>query len=95
MWNNVRWVNLPYSLFNDSGAQRDFLSNWTPLTAPPYSAIRLHCEQVHDVPVKNDNFSITDSTENKVSLRILESLYIQKLKPELTDTNSAFSLNIV
>ena len=66
-----------------------------PLTAPPHSAIRLHCEQVHDVPVKADNFSIIDSTQNTVSLRILESLYIQKLKPELNDTNNAFPLNIV
>ena len=66
-----------------------------PLTAPPHSAIRLHCEQVHDVPVKAENFSILDSTQNTVSLRILESLYIQKLKPELNDTNSAFPLNIV
>ena len=39
-----------------------------PLTAPPHSAIRLHCEQVHDVPVKADNFSIIDSTQNTVSL---------------------------
>ena len=66
-----------------------------PLTAPPHSAIRLHCEQAHDVPVKAENFSILDSTQNTVSLRILESLYIQKLKPELNDTNSAFPLNIV
>ena len=66
-----------------------------PLTAPPHSAIRLHCEQVHNVPVKADNFSILDSTQNTVSLRILESLYIQKLKPELNHTNSAFPLNIV
>ena len=88
MWKNVRWVNLPYSLFMDSGAQRDLLSNWTPFkTEPPHSAIRLHCEQVHYVPVKADNFSIIDSTQNTVSLRILESLYIQKLKPELNDRN--------
>ena len=33
MWNNVRWINLPYSLFMDSGAQRDLLSNWTPFKA--------------------------------------------------------------
>ena len=50
-----------------------------PLTAPPHSAIRLHCEQVHDVPVKADNFSIIDSTQNTVNLRILlDSLGIQQ-----------------
>ena len=36
---------------------------------------------------------IKDSTQTTVSLRILESLYIQKLKPELNDTNSALILS--
>ena len=66
-----------------------------PLSTPPHSAARAHCEQTHGVQVEHVNFSILDSSENLVSLRILESLYIHKLGPELNESSSAFPLHII
>ena len=57
---------------------------------PPHSAIRAHCEQTHGVLVKQENFSILDSAENLVSLRIIESFYIHKIGPEINESSSAF-----
>ena len=65
------------------------------LAVPPHSAVRLHTEEVHDAPVRSEDFTILDSSNNPVSLRILESLYIYKIKPKLNETNSAFPLNMV
>ena len=65
------------------------------LAVPPHSAVRLHTEEVHDAPVRSEDFTILDSSNNPVSLRILESLYIYKMKPKLNETNSAFPLNMV
>ena len=62
---------------------------------PPHSAVRLHVEEVHDAPVRSEDFTILDSSNNPVSLRILESLYIYKMKRKLNETNSAFPLNMV
>ena len=79
----------------------DLESNWTSISGahppppPPPSAVRLHTEEMHDAPVRSEDFTILDSFNNPASLRILESLYIYKMKPKLNETNSAFPLNMV
>ena len=50
---------------------------------------------MYDAPVRSEDFTILDSSNNPVSLRILESLYIYKMKPKLNETNSDFPLNMV
>ena len=51
-----------------------------PLSSPPYSSIRDHAEQ-NGSPITIDQFSKLNSTKNAHDLRILESIYIHKLKP--------------
>ena len=58
------------------------------LTNPSHSSIRDHsfsCDSLINV----DNFSILKSCSNFNQLRILESLCIYKLKPNLNDNKSA------
>ena len=64
------------------------------LTSPPYSSIREHASAC-DSPVSLDNFSILGSCKNVLDLRILESLYIFKLKPSLNNMQSAHPLFLV
>ena len=63
------------------------------LTSPPHSAIRDHAigtsHTIHD-----SNFKILDSEKNENYLRILESLYIGKCKPNLNNMKSSFALEI-
>ena len=51
-----------------------------PLSSPPYSSIRDHAEQCGS-PITIDQFSKLNSTKNAHDLRILEFIYIHKLKP--------------
>ena len=60
------------------------------LTSPPFSAIREHAQQCES-PITFDNFKILDQNRFYTDLRILESLYIYKLKPPLNNTNSVTS----
>ena len=60
------------------------------LTSPPYSS-KLPC----DSPVSPDNFSILGSCKNVLDLRILQSLYIFKLKRSLNNIQSAHPLFLV
>ena len=59
-----------------------------PLAVPPHSNIREH-QQTCDSPIALDNFSILNSYSNQNDLRILESLYIFKLKPSLNSMQSS------
>jgi len=62
-------------------------------TRPPQSSVRDHCSDCN-IPVRAANFSIL--SQAKVNeIRILESLYIFKQKPNLNNTTSAFPLSIV
>ena len=61
------------------------------LTSPPYFSIR----ELLAYPVSLDNFSILGSRKNVLDLRILESLYIFKLKPSLNSMQSAHPLFLV
>ena len=51
-----------------------------PVSSPPYSSNRDHAEQCGS-PITIDQFSKLNSTRNAHDLRILESIYIHKLKP--------------
>ena len=64
------------------------------LAHPPHSAVREHAEAC-DVGVVLDNFSILNSTSSLLDLRILETLYIFRHKPNLNNTQSCFPLEIV
>jgi hypothetical protein len=66
----------------------------TLLAHPPHSSVRQHAEQCN-TRVALDNFTILSSTNFKNDLRILESLYIYKLKPSLNQTNSSYPLVLV
>ena len=63
------------------------------ITKSMSSSIRLH-SQNHDHPFKLSNFTILDSCNSTDELRILESLYINKLKPTLNDYQLAGKLHI-
>ncbi len=64
-----------------------------PLATPGHSSIRQHCRYDCDAPIRD--FSILGSTNNRVSLLILESLHIFKTSPKLNDMHSAHPLHIV
>ena len=51
-----------------------------PLSKPPQSSIRAHSD-THDHRLKLSNFSALMSCHNSNDLRILESIFIHKLKP--------------
>ena len=60
-----------------------------PFTRPPHSAVREHlesCPASYDI----NNFKILTSAAHESDLRILESLYIPKLKPLLNSQLSSY-----
>ena len=61
------------------------------------SSIRAHHSSSSqcDASISDDNFIVLDSSRNPTSLRILESLYILKTKPNLNEMSAAFPLKIV
>ena len=65
-----------------------------PLTKPSHSAIRDHVEACN-ATISDINFKILDTTNNNTDLRILESLYIYKLKPQLNNYNCSYPLKII
>ena len=64
-----------------------------PLLNPPHSAIRSHCDHF-DHPMSIDHFHILGSSNSHSYIRILESLFIRKTKPDLNDMQSAAPLLI-
>ena len=87
----------PTPVFGTVGAEHGGRSHRTGrrLQNEPHCNIRSHCEQVCHAPVSISNFSILDSSNSNVSLRILKSLFIFKNKPKLNQNDSAFPLKIV
>ena len=64
-----------------------------PLTRPPHSAVREHlesCPTSYDI----NNFKILASAAQESDPRILESLYIAKLKPSLNSQPSSYPLAV-
>jgi hypothetical protein len=65
------------------------------LGSPSHSSIRQHCNSSCDQIIDFSKFKIVDSCSINFDLRILEPLYIHKLKPSLNDMQSAYPLKIV
>ena len=69
------------------------------LTSPPHSSIRAHYSSNSYLcsggSVSPDQFVVVDGCKGVVNLRILESLYICRTKPNLNEMASAFPLKIV
>ena len=63
------------------------------LQRPPHSSIRAHCESTGEL-VLQENFTVLGSAENFTDLRILESLYIKTVQPDLNDMSSSFPLKV-
>ena len=66
-----------------------------PVNKPPFSAIREHTETKHTLLPERNNFKILKTTRYDISLKILESLFIKTIKPNLNNTNSSYPLSIV
>ena len=65
------------------------------LTDPPHSLIRNHAKACSSSPIKIEDFRILGNCNNVLDLKILESLYINKLKPVLNCDKIAVPLLIV
>ena len=66
------------------------------LSHPPHSAIREHAGNSQCAsPVNINSFKIVTSSTNPSDLRLLESLYIYKLKPPLNNTVSSYPLQLI
>ena len=59
-----------------------------------YSTPRLYSE-THNHPIAVNSFSIIDKAPNSRLLRILESIYLAKLNPQMNKNKSAELLFIV
>ena len=64
------------------------------LVHPPFSSIRLHSNQC-TCHVNLDSFKIVSSENSALSLKILESLYIFKNRPNLNESASSLPLLLV
>ena len=65
-----------------------------PISNPPHSSIRLHSEQSCPSATP-DSFSIIDTDNSSINLRIKESIHIHSIKPSLNEMSSAFPLYIL
>ena len=63
------------------------------LASPEFSNIRNH-DFESDHPILDDNFKILDTCDS-FDLRLLESIYIHKKKPYLSDQNCSTELSIL
>ena len=75
-------------------AGRSYRTN-KPISNPSQSNIRSHGANTCSPDICLNNFEILDSTRNGESLRLLESIYIYKMKPNLNDYNSSIQLNVL
>ena len=64
------------------------------LATPSQSTVRDHAESCGS-PITLNQFSIVSSCKNETDLRILESIFIHKLKPPINNTLSAFPLSLI
>ena len=58
-------------------------------------SIRDHCHNVCKVNFSIDNFEVIDKGSSDSKLRLLESIHIYKIKPQLNNMMSASPLYIV
>ena len=66
-----------------------------PLSQPCQSHIRDHVISCNSNQISLDHFSIIGTNSNICELRILESLHIFQIKPQLNSMQSAYPLSIV
>ena len=66
-----------------------------PIVNPSQSSIRCHGNNNCSPDVSLDTFEILDSVSNSQDLRILESIYIYRLRPNLNENSSSYPLNIL
>ena len=64
------------------------------LTSPPHFAVREHSESC-GAAVDIDSFRVLSTSSYELDLRILESLFIFKTKPDLNNQLSSYPLSIV
>ena len=65
-----------------------------PLSRPNFSAVRSHCEEIHGMQPKPENFSIIKKVNDEINLRIVESMLIKKFKPSLNNMLSCHPLYV-
>jgi len=63
------------------------------ITKPEHSPIRDH-SLIHDHPISATNFKILKTSHIELHRKILESLYIHKLKPDLNIMNASLPLHV-
>ena len=64
------------------------------LSNPKHSSIREHSNHTKH-PMRADNFKIIGRAMPSDHIRLLESVYIRYLNPDLNDLESAMPLNII
>ena len=64
------------------------------LNSPPFSSVRLHADECDSI-VSISDFKILDYSKNSSDLRILEAMYISKIKPKLNETVQSHPIYIV
>ena len=72
---------------------KSFLTGST-LSSPKHSSIREHSSR-NKHPMRADNFKIIGRSMPSDHIRLLESVYIRYLNPDLNDLESAMPLNII
>ena len=83
---STRWISHRIA----SHVGRSFRTN-LPLSKPEYSAIRNHSHE-NDHSFTHEDFKILNSASSRSDLLTLESLYINKMKPELNCSTTAAQL---
>ena len=63
------------------------------MSCPPSSSVRDHALSC-SASLSIEDFEIVDRNSSFPNLRILESLYIHRLRPQINDTSSAYPLNL-
>ena len=63
-----------------------------PLQSPLFSSIRDHCHEVCDNNIREDDFGVIYKGISEQEVRLSESLFIKKLKPNLNSDTSSHPL---
>ena len=63
------------------------------LSSPSLSAIRDHADSTSHI-IQDENFKILGCENDEDGLRMLESLFIGKIKPKLNNTKSCYPLQV-
>ena len=61
------------------------------LQSPPHSNVRLHADECN-INISHSHFKILSSAKSEIDLKIIESLYINMIKPKLNEMISSYPL---